>query len=468
MDTYEQFRDSERRTFWLRVAFAFVAIAGSAAIPSASYSLPGAAVVAIAAVVSIGVVKLALLPRFHSDAWIYGQMAADALLGAGMLAVFGPLSPALAWPVFSVAYYSMFLGRYGAFASAAAGAISIAPAVALDTATFPAAPVVVIASLAGVASITSLISMDRFGERARRTEVEDMVVHEARSSRVLTGLMRMANAHGDREVAAALADAIRTASQYQAAVSFITRPSDGALVPISWLLDSGEPPSTGEAVELTEYDTPGVIAARQGTSSVLEEASDLPGWARELGFVSGIVLPVNRGMELQGIVYALRRQPSTPSVYEIEQMELIAAFASRMFSGAGAGAAPSAGMLDSFLSRRSHEEPAPHRAISLPGLSLDPGREHAELNGVSVSLSKTEFALLYALAGTPGDVLDAGTLARTCWEGETPNDNAVDVTVYRLRRKLSRVPGGGNLIRTVRGRGYALHVEAAETAEVTR
>ena len=101
MDTYDQFRESERRTFWLRASVAALSIIASALLPGASFSIVGAAAVALAATALIAGVKLVLLPRFRSDAWIYGQLAADGVLAATMLAVFGPLTPALAWPVFS-------------------------------------------------------------------------------------------------------------------------------------------------------------------------------------------------------------------------------------------------------------------------------------------------------------------------------------------------------------------------------
>jgi DNA-binding winged helix-turn-helix (wHTH) protein len=330
-----------------------------------------------------------------------------------------------------------------------------------------AATVIAVTTLGGVAAVSSILATDRFTERARRAEVEELVAHEARSSRVLAGLMRMANAKGDREVANALSDAIRAACHYPAAVSFVTRPSDGALVPIAWRLDSGEQPVAGQAVELPDSDTPGAQAARQGAALVIDGPAHLPAWARELGYVSGLVLPVTRGMDLLGIVYALRRQPSVTTVSEIEQLELVAAFASRMFSGSGSGYAPSAGMLDSLLGRRAHDQATAQPVISLPGVKLDPAREHTEIGGVSVSLSRTEFALLYALASNPGEAFEAAVLAQTCWEGDAPNDNAVDVTVYRLRRKLARVPAGQDLIQTVRGRGYMIQVPSADPVEAT-
>ncbi len=89
--------------------------------------------------------------------------------------------------------------------------------------------------------------------------------------------------------------------------------------------------------------------------------------------------------------------------------------------------------------------------ITLDGLMLDPLTERSHVGDVAVSLSRTEFKVLYALATTPGSALSPATIRNA--SGAT---SGLDVTVHRLRRKLARAPEGENLIRTVRGKGYML------------
>ncbi|MBI4220417.1 MAG: winged helix-turn-helix domain-containing protein, partial [Chloroflexi bacterium] len=83
------------------------------------------------------------------------------------------------------------------------------------------------------------------------------------------------------------------------------------------------------------------------------------------------------------------------------------------------------------------------------------------------SLSRTEFDLLYALAAREGETVATEELMRSVWSSSSePATSALDVTVHRLRKKLGRVPGGSDLIRTVRGKGYALAIPArSENAE---
>jgi two-component system OmpR family response regulator len=81
-----------------------------------------------------------------------------------------------------------------------------------------------------------------------------------------------------------------------------------------------------------------------------------------------------------------------------------------------------------------------------------------EVRGIRLALSSTEFALLYAIAASSGP-LSRAELASHAWtEGDAPSLNAVEVALCRLRKRLSRVPGGAGLgqIETVRGQGYRL------------
>ncbi|MDP3769025.1 MAG: winged helix-turn-helix domain-containing protein, partial [Dehalococcoidia bacterium] len=109
--------------------------------------------------------------------------------------------------------------------------------------------------------------------------------------------------------------------------------------------------------------------------------------------------------------------------------------------------------------------------LTTSGLTLDPARERVEVGGIRLALSSTEFALLYAIAAASRP-LGRPELASHAWtEGEAPSLNAVEVALCRLRKRLSRVPGGAGLIETVRGQGYRLcapRPDAPEGLSLTR
>jgi DNA-binding response OmpR family regulator len=94
------------------------------------------------------------------------------------------------------------------------------------------------------------------------------------------------------------------------------------------------------------------------------------------------------------------------------------------------------------------------------GSGADRGRHEIVVNGRDVSLTRTEFALVTALAGQPGRVLSRQRLlaALESERGKRPSPRAVDVYIAQLRAKL-----GDGSIRTVHGVGYVLDLKAGAT-----
>jgi DNA-binding response OmpR family regulator len=84
------------------------------------------------------------------------------------------------------------------------------------------------------------------------------------------------------------------------------------------------------------------------------------------------------------------------------------------------------------------------------------GRHPIVSGGRDVSLTRTEFALVAALAGQPGRVLSRQRLlaALESERGKRPSARAVDVYIAQLRAKL---PAGA--IRTIHGVGYVLDLD---------
>jgi two-component system OmpR family response regulator len=94
--------------------------------------------------------------------------------------------------------------------------------------------------------------------------------------------------------------------------------------------------------------------------------------------------------------------------------------------------------------------------VSVDGLRIDPTRHAAEFGRESVSLTPTEYRLLGALAGKPGQTLRRRELIRAAWpDGAIVSDNTLDVYIARLRRKLRQLAGAPS-IATSHGVGYAL------------
>lgn len=95
-------------------------------------------------------------------------------------------------------------------------------------------------------------------------------------------------------------------------------------------------------------------------------------------------------------------------------------------------------------------------ALHFAELEIDPLHRRALHRGNAISLTPKEFDLLWCLARQKGEILTRKELLESVWGYRfDPGTNVVDVHVTRLRRKLEAT-GAADLIRTVRGIGYAL------------
>jgi two-component system OmpR family response regulator len=95
-------------------------------------------------------------------------------------------------------------------------------------------------------------------------------------------------------------------------------------------------------------------------------------------------------------------------------------------------------------------------AVDEPGLRLDPVRKSVSCGARSVALTQTEYRILGALAGRPGETLRRAEIVGAAWPpGAIVSENTIDAYVARLRRKLRSLPAAPEIV-TTRGVGYAL------------
>lgn len=104
--------------------------------------------------------------------------------------------------------------------------------------------------------------------------------------------------------------------------------------------------------------------------------------------------------------------------------------------------------------RRSSTDAAPV-VIELDGLKMDPSRHEAMLNGKLLELSPKEFALLYFLAGHPGQVFTREVLLDRVWGHDAfVSERTVDVHMRWLRTHVEEDADEPKRLLTVRGVGY--------------
>lgn len=107
----------------------------------------------------------------------------------------------------------------------------------------------------------------------------------------------------------------------------------------------------------------------------------------------------------------------------------------------------------SVLRRVSHAgEEVDSGSLRRGVLSMNRGTREARLEGQPLSLTYSEFEILYLLARRPGWVYTRGQIVNEVKGDDYPvTERAVDVQMVSLRRKLGV---HADLIETVRGVGY--------------
>lgn len=112
--------------------------------------------------------------------------------------------------------------------------------------------------------------------------------------------------------------------------------------------------------------------------------------------------------------------------------------------------------LDAFARRIRKDVPS--EIIRYADIELDLRRHKVKRGGESIGLSSLQMRLLRYLMENPAVVFTRQELLEAVWGDKKLDEGAVTVGVVRLRRALNST-GRPNLIRQVRGIGYALDAD---------
>ena len=83
--------------------------------------------------------------------------------------------------------------------------------------------------------------------------------------------------------------------------------------------------------------------------------------------------------------------------------------------------------------------------------------------GREVELNHGEYAMLYCMASSPGQVFSKAQLYAAAWGEEyLHGTNSVENIIWRLRKKLENDPKHPAYIKTVIGAGYRLQISTEE------
>lgn len=101
------------------------------------------------------------------------------------------------------------------------------------------------------------------------------------------------------------------------------------------------------------------------------------------------------------------------------------------------------------------EDQAPEARLDFGRLVIDEDRFAVYIDGKKQDFTPKEFDLLRFMARQPGKVFSRDQLLEQVWGYDYAGDSrTVDVHIRHIRQKLEHLPGGAQLIETVRGVGY--------------
>lgn len=107
-----------------------------------------------------------------------------------------------------------------------------------------------------------------------------------------------------------------------------------------------------------------------------------------------------------------------------------------------------------------NDAPAPEGTIEISGLVINNLQRTCSLYGESLTLTPTEFGILWLLCQNAGKVISTEEIFEKVWgEKYLDSNNTVMVHIRRLREKMHERPKSPKFIKTVWGVGYKIEKE---------
>ena len=117
-------------------------------------------------------------------------------------------------------------------------------------------------------------------------------------------------------------------------------------------------------------------------------------------------------------------------------------------------------VMDSLKGKRAEvvDVAAPATSVLRIGeLEIHHEQRRVLMAGREVELNHGEYAMLYCMASSPGQVFSKAQLYEAAWGEEyLHGTNSVENTIWRLRKKLEEDPRRPAYIKTVIGTGYKI------------
>ncbi len=411
-----------------------------------------------------------VLPRVHSPSIVYGMTVVDAVALTVALRIAGGLDSALfiLLPLFII-YYSIYLGYASSLFAATVFSLGYVGVYLWLGHQASAGPIIAVQVpfLYLLAVFSGHLAGRRLQERKEKEELQELIRLEKGAKSLIEVARGLTQSLKLGEALTEVANTAPSLLGFNHSLVALMEDNDRLRARASTL----EPARLGvERIEqmVTKLgdDKLSASALEQRLPMAFGASAEgpLPEWASKLEVKSLLAVPLASGKQKLGVLYLL----NTDDQRNIVQADLdMARGYGELVAGTLANALAyqqtqsKVGQLvndmEGVIQRLERLRlPAHKRELVVGNLSIDGARGKVTLNNSPLSLSPTEFEVLYALAENAGHPVNQETLLRRVWgEDFSGHTNVVDVSVHRLRRKLEKVSTRDH-IPTIRGMGYML------------
>ncbi|MBI2304221.1 MAG: winged helix-turn-helix domain-containing protein [Chloroflexi bacterium] len=412
-----------------------------------------------------------ILPRFASPYTVIGMVIVDAvMLSTAMFITGGVVSPLfILFPVFII-YYSIYLGYVSSLAAATAFSLGYGILIIVQGAENLVGGLVAIQVplFYFLAVFSGYLAQKRFREREEKEVLQQILRVENRARGLLEAAKSISRT---LELSTVVEDIIENAPAALNLSHCLLFLADGASLTFKQGNISPQQLAISSLPETSFTPTPDSLIAKAmaaGTAVALSPTTEgkgaLPPWAQGLSLRTFVAIPLKARGETVGAIFLFDFHISR--AFTPEELRLAQGYGELAGNAISHAIIHERGQsrvqqlateMESVIQRMDRgREQRRKGELQIGDLYIDGPKGQVSLEGKRLSLSPTEFEVLYLLSEHAGRPLNQETILRRVWGDEYHGQtNVVDVCIHRLRRKLADT-GAQKRIITIRGEGYMM------------
>ncbi|MBI2165525.1 MAG: winged helix-turn-helix domain-containing protein [Chloroflexi bacterium] len=427
------------------------------------------------------VLRAFLIPRYLGYLLALFMLLADAVALLAALYILGISSPAFALLPIAVVYHSIYLGYAGGLTMATVSTLGYTGLAFLTGQASQLGNVlaVQVPLFYVLAFLAGYVAQQRLREVEERRSLQQLIDVET-NARLLLDLTQALRRSQDVEgLSRGVVQMASLTARMPICLLFFFDEESKALVCRSATTDLSTLGKDGSHGFTERPDSPSFVAQawRTGTPTLFYQEGTqtptglLPAWLTSQRLTRGIAVPLSKEAASLGVLCLMDDHPEPLPQETVELLQAFAGVAANILSAVRSY--EDAERRSKRLVRELQHtidttgrlrDQTRKRPLRFGSLILDPAKEIVRSQDQIVRLTRTEFDLLYVLAQNPGAVLNQETITREVWGKDfVPQGKVVDVSIHRLRKKLSALPEGKGLIATVRGQGYSFSPPSQHT-----